>query len=64
MNDKVKESEQEKEQEVVMTVYLPISAHRVIKAYGSKIGVERGTDYTVSQAYSEALKEFAKTVTI
>jgi hypothetical protein len=64
MSEKVKETEQEKEQEVVMTVYLPISIHRVIKAYGGRIGAERQTDYTVSQAYSEALKEFAKSLAI
>lgn len=59
MSEKVKETEQEKEQEVVMTVYLPISFHRIIKSYGTRIGVQRETDYTVSQSYSEALKEFA-----
>lgn len=60
MSDKVKETEQEKEQEVSMTLYLPISVHRVIKAYGGRISVERGRDYTVSEVYTEALKEFAK----
>lgn len=64
MSEKVKETEQEKEQEVVMTVYLPISVHRIIKAYGGRIGIERQTDYTVSQSYSEALKEFAKNLSV
>lgn len=63
MSEKVKETqaekEHEKEQEVVTPVYLPLSYHRIIKAYGGRIGVERKTDYTVSQSYSEALKEFA-----
>jgi hypothetical protein len=60
MSEKDKETATEKEQEVVMTVYLPIPFHRIIKAYGTRIGVQRETDFTVSQAYSEALKELAR----
>jgi hypothetical protein len=58
MSEKVKETEQEKEQEVSMTVYVPMSVHRILKIYETKIENDRKMDMTISQAYSEALKEF------
>jgi hypothetical protein len=60
MSVKVKETKQEKEQEVSMTVYVPMSVHRILKVYETKIERDREADYTISQAYSEALKEFSE----
>lgn len=66
MSEKVKETEQEKEQEqmISMTVYVPISVHRILKIYETRIENDRAADYTISEAYSEALKEFAKSITV
>lgn len=62
MNDKTKEISVEKEQEVSMTIFVPLSVHRKIKVYQTRIGDERQTDYTVGQAYTEALKDFTKSL--
>lgn len=64
MSEKVKETEPEKEQEVSMTIYVPLSVHRKIKVYQTRIGDERQTDYTVVQAYAEFLKEYTRAIAI
>ena len=62
--EKVKETEQEKEQEVSMTIYVPMSVHRKLKMYEAKIENERNMDLTISEAYTEWLKESTKTIEI
>jgi hypothetical protein len=66
MSDKVKETDQEKEQEqmVSMTIYVPVSVHRILKIYETRIENERKADFTIAEVYAEALKEFTKTVMI
>jgi transcriptional regulator of met regulon len=66
MSEKVKETDQEKEQEqlISMTVYVPLSVHRILKIYETRIENERKADFTIAEVYAEALKEFTKTVAI
>lgn len=66
MNEKVKESQPEKEQEqlISMTIYVPLSVHRILKIYETRIENERNLDFTIAEVYTEALKEFTKTVTL
>jgi hypothetical protein len=66
MSEKVKETADEKEQEQIisMTVYVPISVHRILKIYETRIENDRATDYTISEAYSEALKEFTASIKV
>ena len=64
MSEEVKETKQEKEQEVSMTIYVPISVHRLIKIYETRIENERQRDYTIVEAYTEWLKESTKSLAI
>lgn len=64
MSDKVNETEVEKEQEVSMTIYVPMSVHRKLKIYETKIEDERDTNYTIAEAYTEFLKEHTKTLAV
>lgn len=64
MSEKVKELEEEKEQEVSMTIYVPMSVHRKLKIYETRIEDERQRDYTISEAYTEFLKEFTKAIAV
>ena len=58
------DEEEEKEQEVSMTIYVPMSVHRKLKKYETHIEQERNRDYTISEAYTEWLKESTNTMTI
>ena len=65
MATKVKEKGQKEERAVVsVTTYVPISVHRKMKQYQTKIGTERETDYTIMEAYGEFLKEYTKSLAI
>lgn len=64
MSEKVKETEQEKEQEVSMTIYVPMSVHRKLKIYEARIENERHKDYTIAEAYTEFLKESTTTIAV
>lgn len=62
MKDKAKETLQEKE--VNMAVKVPESVHRILKFYGSRISIQRNTNYNIDEVYAEALKEFTSGITV
>jgi hypothetical protein len=63
MKGEVKEKDQKRTVSVTIPD-VPMSVHNKIKLYRRKIMVDHNKDYGMMAAYNEALKEFAKNLTV